>query len=175
MNVYFVFSDTKVWWKKLGCWLIKFIDKGSGSHFALGITNNEEIYYYESVLPKSRVISKEQFLAINEIKKQYLFAVPKELEKEVVRFLDSLVSRPYSIQQLILIFISKSLLPTNIFLKGAILNHEKSLICTEVGTRFIEQFMNYKLTKSHDNTGVKDIQIICEGLVLQDKEWKVQL
>jgi hypothetical protein len=175
MTINFTFSDPLSWYRIPGAWFIRVVDGGQGSHFSVGVSGSDDIYVYEAVIPRSRVVPMKSWLGHNKVKVNYMFQVPKEIEADVIRFLDSLIRVPYSVPQLILIFLCKMLFPTNILLKGAIINHERALICTEVGSRFIEKFMNYKLTKSHDNTGVKDIQMICEGLVLQDKEWKVQL
>ena len=63
---------------------------------------------------------------------------------------------PYSIPQLALIALSL-LGPLQRKLNWAILNHKKALICTEVGSRFIESFTHIEIKESHDNVGVNDM------------------
>jgi hypothetical protein len=172
MRVSFVICDPLAFSKQIGKWVIKEVDGAPGSHFAIRLDSYTGINYYEAVLPCSRKLKSDEWNKHYKIIKQFDFEVPSGMEYDVLTWLESMVGRPYSIAQLVLIAVSTMSMHLQLLFKGAILNHEKALICTEYGSRFVERFMNFHLQKSHDNIGVEDMYEISEALTHVKNLWK---
>jgi len=171
MKIGFAFANSIAWYKKPVNFLLRWADKSKEGHFALiyeGFTERT----YESIWPKSHQISLEEWMTHYSVEEVFYFEVPKHLEEEILPFLDSLLNKPYAFPQIFLLGICILFKPFNKLFGTAILNHEKALICTEYGSRFVERFMNYKLTKSHDNTGLSDMKKITLQLLVQKVQWK---
>jgi hypothetical protein len=172
MRVSFVICEPLSGLKKIGSWIIRTLDQSKASHFAVELDSLAGIYYYESVMPKSRCLPKDEWDKHYRIVQKWTFEVPKGLEYDVLLFLNDLINKPYSIAQLLLIAGGIFSGAFQIAFNKAIINHEKALICTEVGSRFIERFMRWNFVKSHDNMGIRDLTEICNALGISSNPWK---
>jgi len=172
MIISFVICDPLSKHKQLGSWLIKKIDRSSGSHFAIKKESLAGVHYYDSVWPISKKSNEQDWLKKYKVIKSYSFDVPLHLQADVISFLESLVGIKYAIPQLALIALSILLWPLRKVIYKSILNHEKALICSEYGSRFVEKFMKFILLKSHDNIGVRDMEIMSRKLHKLSNPWK---
>ena len=171
MILRFLFADSRKPYKKPGTWLIKKIDGGPAGHVALSLNFGGDEWVFESVLPESRVTRLEEWKKEYKTLLVYEFVVPESLEWSVLQWTESMLYKPYSVFQIILIGITRLFLPLQVLLKGAILNHERALVCTEFLSRFAVKFMSYDQKKTHDQFGVKDAHEMAERLA--DKAvWK---
>lgn len=172
MMISFLICDPTTWWKLAGSWLIKTVDRSSGSHFAIRCETYSGVKIYESVFPKSTRTPEEEWLKHYKIIKRYDFEVPAAHQASVLEWLESMVGVWYSVPQLALIALSIILKPLVFIFNRTILNHEKALICTELGSRFVEKFMRWIFTKSHDNIGVREMTYISGRLNKTARPWK---
>ncbi len=157
MIVRFMFGNPTAWWKQWGSKLIRKVDGSPASHFAIAVFSpSSPDFVYESVFPRFRKIRYDEWLKEYKLVKKVDFVVPKNLEFAVNDWLQMMIGVPYSVPQLALIAISL-LGPLKKALNWAILNHKRALICTEVGSRFIEAFTHIEIKESHDNVGVNDM------------------
>lgn len=172
MLISFIICDPLTWWKKSGSWLIKRLDRSTGSHFAIRLETHSSVSYYESVWPRSTKSPEDEWLKHYVIRKRYDFEVPNIHQAAVLEWLESMVGVWYAVSQLVLIALSIILWPFRAVFNRTILNHEKALICTELGSRFVEKFMRWIFTKSHDNIGVREMTYISGRLNKTARPWK---
>lgn len=157
MKVSFLYANPTKWYKKIGAAILRWSDKSDYAHFAILIEYGQSEFVYESILPVSQRLNKYEWLGHYRIQNQITMDVPKYLEKDVLIWSSSMVGKPYSLAQLVLISMLLLFAPLRRILFMPILNHDKALICTEMGSRFIERFMTIKLEKSHDEIGLRDM------------------
>lgn len=157
MVVRFLFCNSKTWWKQPGSALIRKVDGSDSSHFAVELITFTERIVYESVFPRARKIEKTEWAKHYSVTAYYDFEVPSYMQYKVKDWLESIVGIHYSVPQLLLIALCV-LKPLNKLLNWAILNHQQALICTEVGSRFLERFTHIKIKESHDKIGVWDMR-----------------
>jgi hypothetical protein len=172
MNVSFVFCNPKSKLKQPGSWIIRKLDKSAASHVAICVQVAETKYVFESVSPDSRVIEFNEWLKEYVIAYTFDFKVPELKAWAALNYLENIVERPYSYGQIVLIGLTKIFMPLQFLLRGAILNHERALICTEVVSLFVEKFMKYDIKKKHDQHGISDIDIMAIELAIQESPWK---
>lgn len=155
-----VISNPKELLKQPGSWLIKKIDKSSGSHVSVVLETYSGVNVYESVWPRSRKITHAEWSKHNTFVKEYAFKVPTEIQADVFEMLAKQVNKPYSIPQLVLIAIDYvfSINFTNI-------NGGKWLICSEMAARPLAKFFGAKFDETFDTVGVSDIERECERLL----------
>jgi hypothetical protein len=172
MKIAFLFCNPKAKWKQPGSWIIRKLDGSLCSHVAVAVTIKGYTNVFESVSPNSRNLPLADWLNQYTLEYAYDFEVPNTKEFEALSFLDSITERPYSYGQIALIGLTKLFLPLQFLLRGAILNHERALICTEVISLFVEKFMRYTLRKKHDQHGISDIEVMAIVLKGLSKPWK---
>lgn len=170
MVVRFLFSNPREAWKQPGAWLIRRADRSKASHFAIAIFGFGTVFVYEAVFPKCRRLPYSEWINHNKIESFHDFEVPTYLEFEVNEWAKSIVGKWYSVPQLALIAVT-IIEPLNKLLNWAILNHERQMICTEVGSRFIEKFMTLPIKESHDKIGVRDMYEYTDQLK-QNPRWR---
>ena len=156
MIVRFVFANPTEWWKQPGAALLRWADKVPAEHFAIQVESIVSNNYHESVFPKSRTLVGKKWEKKWIAYKKYEFEVPDHLQWQVMEWLLQQNNVWYSIPQLFLIALC-FIKPINDRLNWAILNHNRLLICTELGSRFIEKFMTIPIKESHDKIGLKDM------------------
>jgi len=157
MKIRFNFSNSTVWWKQPGVKLIHLFDNVSVSHFSIELELISGEYIYESVFPKSRKITKEEWLTHNKLVHYYEWEVPSELQAHVFEFLEAQCDKWYSIPQLLLIAVTNLSRTANILLNWSYINKNNALICTELGAIFVQKFWKYKTEESLDKIGVHDM------------------
>lgn len=172
MYIRFLFCNPKAKWKWIGSKLIRWADRTNASHFALEIEHiSGKRYVYESVFPRSQKSEIHEWLTHYNVISVYTFHIPTQIQHKVYEWLESLVGKPYSIPQLVLIALC-ILKPINSLLQWAILNHDRALICTEVGSRFIEKFIQFPIKESHDKIGVFDMMEYSKEMSTKGFLWR---
>lgn len=161
MKVSFIFCNATTWWKLPGAALIRWADSSPANHMAIMLETYTGQNVYESVIPKSRKISTFAWGKEYSVVQTFTFEVPAHLHFIVREWLESQVGKKYSISQLALIALTV-LAPVNKLLNWSILNHDKYLICTELCSRFMEEFMGLQVKESHDKISVSDMIRICK-------------
>lgn len=119
---------------------------------------------YESVWPRSRKISFDEWLKHYDIVHMYSFDLDEAKVKPVVDELDQLMGRWYSVPQLFLIgfgFISEWFNKISV---GWKLNNSHHLICTELLAIIIRRHTEVGFTESLDRVGIVDVQLACDEL-----------
>jgi hypothetical protein len=172
MVVRFLFSNPREAWKQPGAWLIRRADRSKASHFAIAIFGFGTVFVYEAVFPKCRRIPYSEWINHNKIESFHDFEVPSHLQARVHEWLKAIEGRWYSVPQLLLIAVT-ILEPLNKLLNWAILNHEKQMICTEVGSRFVEEFTTIPMEESHDKIGVSDMYEITAEMA-KNPRWRAR-
>lgn len=173
MILRFVFANPKQWWKQGGASLLRWADQFPASHFAVELVTIKHHYVFESVFPRTRRLEKHEWNELWTEHSAYEFEVPQHLQWEVLAWLNHSVGKWYSLSQLLLIALCL-IKPLNDKLNWSILNHDRFLICTELGSRFIERFMKIVMIESHDKIGLQDLGDLCEQVSFKDQErlWK---
>lgn len=161
MRVTFIFCNAITWWKLPGAALIRWADKSPANHMAIMLETYSGQMIYESVIPKARKIKPVFWGKEYAVTHTFSYEVPPELHYQVIEWLEAQVGKKYSISQILFIALA-TLSPINRWLNWAILNHEKYLICTEIGSRFKERFMRFQVNESHDKISVSDMLRICK-------------
>lgn len=172
MKLAFIFCNPTSKWKQPGSWLIRRFDRSAASHVAVSVQVGQITYVFESVSPKSRVLEFSEWKKEYNIAYTFDFTVPELKSWAVLNYLENIIERPYSYAQIALIALTKLFLPFQFIFRGAILNHERALICTEVISLFVSKFMKYDLKKKHDQHGISDIDRMAVELAIQENPWK---
>lgn len=179
MKIHFIFCTSLEWWKAIGVFLIKFIDRVDSNHFAIVIEGYSEPKVYETTFPKYKISKYSDWIKSHRIDRQFTYDVPTHLQYKVVEWLESHNGKRYSVFQLL--FIAAAIFkPINKILNWGILNHDRALICTEVGSRFMEKFMGLIVKESHDKIGMFDLIKIVRKINLEsdiygsDYIWRVK-
>lgn len=155
-----VISNPTEWYKQPGSWLIRKVDKSSGSHVSVFLETYSGIKVYESIWPRSHKITHAEWSKHNEFIKEYTFPVPPESQADVYELLGKSVNKPYSIPQLILIAIDYI-----VAIDFTNINGGKWLICSEMAARPLVKFFGAKFGETLDTVGVSDIENECERLL----------
>lgn len=172
MKLCFLFCNPTSKWKQPGSWLIRKFERSLASHVAISVEIGSVTYVFESVAPNSRVMEMSEWKKHYQLEYAYEFEVPEFKQWDALNYLENIVERPYSYGQIILIGLTKILLPLQFLFRGAILNHERALICTEVISLFVEKFMRYTLRKKHDQHGISDVEVMAIVLKGLQNPWK---
>lgn len=142
MIIYFAFAKNKKKYSVLSQ-IISWAEKISYSHTAIIIHLGDDIHVYESVWPISRKISYSEWVNTYEVKKSYSFGVDcKDLEREMITWLDSHVNKPYSVMQILMIGLAMISAPFAKVISKSKLNGSAFLICTELVGDFMTKFFN---------------------------------
>jgi hypothetical protein len=174
MKVHFLFSNSLVPSHKPVNFLIRWVDKSCAGHFAIGLETDYSFYVYEAVAPKVRKVRYEHWVKQYEVCKKASIDVPRPLSPDVVYWLENIIGTRYGYEQVILLGVLALLKPLDLIFKKININHKRALICTEIGSRFIEKFLVYSLKESHDKIGVRDMELITDKLFLSEILWQKQ-
>ena len=172
MVVRFLFCTPKTWYKWIGSEIIKLGEGVKAGHFAIEVEEFGESTVYEAVFPKSRKITLYKWMDHYKVVGEYEFHVPINLQSSVKQFLSEMVGINYSLGQIFTIGLVALFKPLDYFLRTRVINQKKALICTEIGSRFIERFFKIDLDQSHDQIGIKDMYEYSDKLILMDNVWK---
>lgn len=172
MVVRFLFCTPKTWYKWIGSEIIKLGEGVKAGHFAIEVEMYGDSKIYEAVFPKSKKSQLYDWMDHYKVVGEYEFHVPIHLEVDVVNFLNDLTGVKYSLSQIISIGLVAIFKPLDFVLKTMVINQKKALICTEVGSRFIERFFKLELNQSHDQIGIKDMYEYSDELILMENVWK---
>lgn len=174
MKVILLFANSKLPLHLPVNFLIRWLDKSKAGHFAIRVITSEFDIVYEAVAPKVRkVMPYDVWLKYYTPNHELEIPVPQSKEAEVTKWLESILGLRYGYEQIVLIGLCAIVKPFSSYLSKVILNHEKALICTELGSRFIEKFLVYKLKKSHDEIGVRDMEEIIDDLSKTEIKWQI--
>lgn len=156
MKVGFIFAENVRWWAFLSPVFMK-ISKVDFSHCGVVISNDNYALIYHSEWPYGYKTTLEKWLKTYKIKHQFLFEVDSHTVVQMLIWLRVNVRKPYSIMQLIYIFIYKTFPYSRFYLHKKILNGDSKDICTEFLASFIEKFFNVNFTKSDDLIDLNDV------------------
>lgn len=168
MEISFVFSRSKLRSHKLGCKVIRRMEKTDVSHAAILVKTAFGSMVYEAVFPRVRKMKFEDWIEQYEPIRVYPFEVPKEFRFLVGMDLRKMEGIPYPISQLILIGIGIVAPGLAKWLKPIVLNHDGALICTEVGAILLRNYMEVDFLESLDNVGLRDLET--QVILLKKKE-----
>lgn len=119
---------------------------------------------YESVWPKARKISFDDWLKHYDIVHMYSFDLPEDKVKPIVDELDQMTGRWYSVPQLFLIGFGFIFGWFERISVGWKLNNSHQLICTELLAIIIKRHTPVGFFESLDRVGLVDVQLACDEL-----------
>ena len=163
MKISILLVNNKTWYGSFGSALIRYVEGTGFSHTALMIEHNEANYVYHATWPKAKRESISAFQETHKLYKKYDF----ELDQDplvVYNYLQIMVGRQYSLAQLLLIYLRRTSSFIHAISGGWILNHENSLICSELNAAFLEDFFNVKFNSKLDSIGLRELEAALEGL-----------
>jgi hypothetical protein len=172
MRVKLILCNSTKWYKWVGNELLKWADNSNSGHFAIELSSYSTPIIYESVLPKSKKSKISKWLQHYEITEELEIEVPPEYQGSVYFFLESLLNKPYAIDQIFFIGLCLLFHPLDKAFNWGVLNHEKALICTEYGSRFLEKFIQIEIKESHDKIGLNDMKKYMNYLRANGIKWK---
>lgn len=172
MVIRFLFCTPKSWYKWIGSEIIKLGEGVNAGHFAIEVEMYGDSKIYEAVFPKSRKIALYDWMDHYKVVGEYEFHAPIHLETDIVDFLNDLTGVKYSISQIFTIGLVALFKPLDFILKTKVINQKNALICTEVGSRFVERFMDLRIDQSHDQIGISDMYLYSDMLLEKENVWK---
>lgn len=162
MIVRFLFANPLVWYKQLGNKLLQFGEIVDFGHFAIELETFGEPKVYESIFPRSQRPTRSEWNKHYKIVKQYQWNVPTHLQSEVYEWLEKKVGIRYAIEQIFFIGLTIVFGWLNLIFNKLVLNGNKAMVCTELGSRFAEKFWCFVPTESHDKIGLKDMEVLSD-------------
>jgi hypothetical protein len=157
MKVSFVFAENIKWWAFLSPVIMK-ISKTNFSHSAILVEYNGNSRIYHSEWPKGYFQPLDEWSKIYAVKHQFTYEAKSFNEfHDMVKWLNDNVTRPYSILQLILILIHKTIPQSRKMVSGWIINGNYRDICTEFMASFMEEFFSVRFDKSDDLIDLNDV------------------
>lgn len=157
MRIHFLFAINRNW-LLFGAKLIAWAEKLPCSHFAIGVEYGDSFWVYESVFPKSRKIPYSKWVTKYNITHRFQYTVPLNFDQsKLYSWLESQLNKWYALDQILLIGITLLNSVADKISNKFVLNGAKYLICTEIGSRFAEKFMGYKMKESHDKVRLADM------------------
>ena len=163
MKVSILLVNNRTWYGSFGSALIRYVEGTGFSHTALLLEHEGANYVYHATWPKAKRESISGFQQIHKLYKKY----DLNLEADplvVYNYLQIMVGRQYSLAQLLLIYLRRTSSFIHAISGGWILNHENSLICSELNAAFLNDFMDYRFQMKLDSVGLREIEIACESL-----------
>jgi hypothetical protein len=173
MKIYFVFCYNIRWYALLSPVIAYFQNTKGISHFAIVLEKEDgQLMVFESVFPKAHSKTYLEWSKGYRVERSFCFEVPKDKEAAVLLWLESQNGKSYPFSQLF--FILATILNKGIekVSRGWVLNGNKWLICTELGSRFIEAFFIGHITESHDRIDLKDMISYSEQYDLASEVWR---
>lgn len=169
MKVTFIFANTRISSHKFVNFLIKWIDKSKSGHFAILLDTDFTSNIFEAVSPKVREIKLDDWIKQYDAQSFTCFEVPEHKRADVIYWLKNMVGIRYGYGQVLLIGFFCIFKKLASIIPKVNLNYKSAVICTELGSRFIEKFLDYPLNKSHDEIGINDMEKIIEKISLGAK------
>jgi hypothetical protein len=155
-----VCAENISWWHKIGVWAIKEAEGVDFNHFAY---LSDDGYIYEAVLPKSRSKMFSEWLKIFKVVRTYEFELEEKLYHKIMRDIYDELDKPYSIFQIISIWISQSLKIASNKFKYFNINGEKALICSELVARPLANNMKIEFGINLDNVGMDELELVLKN------------
>ena len=139
-------------------WLIRLAEGTHGSHVAILICfESDTSVVFESVSPKSRIISDKRWNDHYETLKEWDFAITEEQIKPSLLWVADNTDKDYSRFQCLLIGIAElcgGWVKTLVRKQNP--NGSEYLICVEAASRFATQFLGLKFSSPPDVLGLKE-------------------
>lgn len=171
MRVTFLFSNPRVWYKKFGNTILKIAEGVPFGHFSIQLDSLAGSYIYESIFPRSQKLPLKEWLTHYEPVYYTGWDVPDHMNGKVLEWLESMTGKRYALEQILFIAFCICFKWVDILFNTLSINHAKALVCTEYGSRFVERFTTFKLTKSHDKIGLKYMLYISKKIE-SSEVWK---
>jgi hypothetical protein len=173
MKVHFCFCYNVRWWAVLAPVISYFEKLKRVSHFAIVLEHSYgKTVVYESVWPRTQKVMLEDWLDKYEVATLFTFDVPNRKQYEVYDYLEAQVGKWYPFSQLLFILFAIINKTFEKISSRWVLNGHKHLICTELGSRFVEHFFNGIIKESHDRIGLKDMLQISEEYRIIKEIWR---
>lgn len=160
MTIRFLFANPKTWYKKIGNRLLQIGELVPFGHFAIELETFGEPKVYESLFPKSQKVNRSEWNNHYELVKEYQWSVPEDLRFQVLEWLEKQVGIRYAVEQILFIGLTIIFGWLNLIFNKLVLNGNKAMVCTELGSRFAERFWGFVPTESHDKIGLQDMEVL---------------
>ena len=160
MTIRFLFANPLAWYKKAGNKLLQIGEIVNSGHFAIELDGYAEPKVYESLFPKSQKVTRSEWNKHYEVVKVYEWTVPDHLRFQVYEWLEKQVGIRYAVEQIIFIGLTIVFGWLNLIFNKLVLNGNKAMVCTELGSRFAERFWGFTPTESHDKIGLQDMEVL---------------
>jgi hypothetical protein len=172
MKIHFVFCYNISWYAFLSPIFSRLEGLVRISHFAI-ILENEfgKKTVYESVFPRTRKIDFDEWKKKYEMRKLFTFGGPREKQFEVFEWLEAQKGKHYPFSQLFFILFAMINKCFENISFGWVLNGSQWLICTELGSRFIDKFFVTDVKESHDRIGLRDMLNLSQELEVKKEIW----
>jgi len=141
------------------------------SHYAISYNG----YIYHAKYPKLKCQTYAEFESFYQPVKKYCFNVPKGKELLVHSYLRSYIGTPYSLAQLVLIYIGIIFHGLNKRISLIKLNNKRALICSEFVAMFMKNFFGSEFNESIDTIGLREVQSMLEQLEEADQHGNIWL
>ena len=160
MIIRFLFANPKVWYKQIGNKLLQIGELVPFGHFAIELETFGEPKVYESLFPKSQKVNRSEWNKHYTLVKSYEWQVPEHLRFQVLEWLEKQVGIRYAVEQILFIGLTIIFGWLNLIFNKLVLNGNKAMVCTELGSRFAEKFWGFVPTESHDKIGLQDMDVL---------------
>jgi hypothetical protein len=169
-KLYVLFAKNKRWWAILSD-IIRLVERVDYSHAAIMLHNTatNQSTIYESRFPRGRSIDLIDWLKEYEIKEVFLIDDNFDVTSEKYYDLISMVRKPYSILQLLLIGLGIICLPFGRISAHAKINGNRAKVCTELVATFLSRAYGVRLKKSPDMMGLRDTLILVDEYIESKK------
>jgi hypothetical protein len=162
MTIKFLFGNPLVWYKQLGNKLLQIGEIVPFGHFAIELETFGEPKVYESIFPRFQKLTRSEWNKHYTLVKEYQWSVPEHLQSQVYEWLENQVGKRYAIEQIIFIGLTIVFGWLNLIFNKLVLNGNRAMVCTELGSRFAEKFWGFAPTESHDKIGLKDMEVLSD-------------
>ena len=144
-------------------WIIRFIEGTQYSHCAMCIEENGIEYVYESTMPKGRKILKSEWDKIYEPVYSYHFMLTDEQRHDALSILQSIVGKPYSYFQLLLILLELCSSAVKNFIRYLEFNGESRQICTETIAIMLNRVFMVAIPENYDHISLKEARYLLDN------------
>lgn len=174
MRVHFIFSNGRGLFRSIGSAAIRKAEGTKFSHASVGIELNmqygRKFWIFESVYPKSRVVTLEEWNKHYQMVESISFEVlGKGLQDRMQKRLMALRFLPYSLVQCFLIFLSIISKPFGLWSGKRNWNGETSLICSEMVALFLMSFFDVDFKEKSDTISLQDVHRVVVDLKEKEK------
>lgn len=156
MKVAFVFAENIRWWAVLSP-VIMFFQKTNFSHCAIVITDENHATVFHSEWPVGYCVDMKKWSESYRIRHHFMFNVDDKTAVLMMHWLCNQVRKPYSITQLILMFMHNYIPFLRPITKRVVLNGDAADVCTEFVASFVEKFFAVDIKKPDDLIDLNDV------------------